>query len=132
MEACGVEDSVDEDCAVQTIAASVSNPAANSLSTPIRASRSVAIAIPLQHSRQVLACVRSRKLGNRFRRPCSYDIPAARPALRPQVDHPVGGLDHFEIMLDHQNRSSGINQTSKRRQQFTYIVKMQSRRGLVK
>ena len=34
---------------------------------------------------------------------------AARAAFRPQVDHPIRGFDHVQIVLDDQHRSPAFN-----------------------
>ena len=52
-------------------------------------------------------------------------------ALRPQIDHPVGALDHVQVVLDHDQRSAAVDQLLERRQQLRYIVEVQSRRRLV-
>ena len=38
------------------------------------------------------------------------DLAAAFAAFRAQVDHPVGGLDHVEIVLDHDQRTAAVDQ----------------------
>ena len=43
--------------------------------------------------------------GHHFRRAGGDDRPAARPALRAQVDHVVGGFDHVQVMLDDDDRT---------------------------
>src|ERR1700761_361049 len=46
-------------------------------------------------------CLRLRDL---LGRPLRDDLPTARAAFRTEVDHPVGGFDHVEIMLDDHDR----------------------------
>ena len=52
-------------------------------------------------------------------------------AFRPEVNDVVGSFDHVQIMFNDQQRSAGIDQSTKRGQQFVDIVKVQTGRGLV-
>ena len=66
--------------------------------------------------------------GDFLRRPRPHNSPAPASALRPQINHPIRRPNHFQIMLNQQNRSAIMNQPLKRIQQLPYIVKMQFRR----
>ena len=68
---------------------------------------------------------------NGFRRSNCNDLPAFVARLRPQVDHPVGTFDHFEIVLDHDQRIPALHQSLKQPHQDGDIVEMQSSRRLV-
>src|SRR6202008_2764970 len=48
-----------------------------------------------------------------------------------KVNDPIGGLDHFEIVLNHQNGAARIDQSTKGGEQFTDIVEVQSGGGLI-
>src|SRR5579863_2885784 len=69
-----------------------------------------------QHPRQKLASIRILQSGNVLRRPFTHNVSAALAAFRPQINYPIGGLDHFQIMLNDQNRSPCLNQTPERGQ----------------
>src|SRR5271165_521859 len=64
--------------------------------------------IPIQNPRQKSARMRLRVARYLLRRSCSDDFTAERAALRTQIDYPVRGLDHVEVMLDHQQGSSAF------------------------
>ena len=57
-----------------------------------------------QHSFQVLAGVALRGRGNGFGRARGDDLAASVAALGTQVDHPVRGFDHIQVVLDHHDR----------------------------
>ena len=59
------------------------------------------------------------------------DHPTALAALRPQVDQPVARADHVEVVLDHHQRMSGIEQLAQRTHQARDVVEVQAGRGLV-
>src|SRR5512142_1312073 len=48
--------------------------------------------------------------GDVLGRPRGDDRAATRSALGTEVDHPVGGLDHVEVVLDHDDRVAGLHQ----------------------
>src|SRR6266700_472557 len=62
----------------------------------------------LENPRQPLAGVRMKIGGNLFRRSFYDNVTTAFPALRSQIDHPVGALDHVEVVLNHNQRSPAI------------------------
>ena len=52
-------------------------------------------------------------------------------ALGTQVDDPIGGADHVEVVLDDEERVPGLDQPPEGAQQFGDIVEMQAGRRLV-
>ena len=58
-------------------------------------------------------------------------MPASGAALRPEIDHPVGGLYHVEVVLDDDDRVAVIAQSMEHAQQEVYVVKVQTGRRLV-
>ena len=56
---------------------------------------------------------------------------AALPALRPQVDDPVGGADDVEVVLDHQQRVPGGQELAEGTQQLCHVLEVQPRGRLV-
>jgi hypothetical protein len=46
-------------------------------------------------------------------------------ALRAQVDHPIGGADHVEIVLDDQQAAAVFDQPLEGRQQLGDVVEVQ-------
>ena len=59
------------------------------------------------------------------------DLASGVSAFWTQVDEPVAGADHVQVVLDHQQRMAGVEQLAQRAQQFGDVVEMQSGRGLV-
>ena len=55
----------------------------------------------LKQRRQILAREAALGLRGLLRRALCDDLAALDAALRPQVDHPVGGLDDVGVMVDH-------------------------------
>ena len=64
-------------------------------------------------------------------RPLGDDPPALCAAVRPQVDDPVGRLDHVEIVLDHDDRVPQCGEAVKHIEQLANVVEMQARGRLV-
>ena len=56
---------------------------------------------------------------------------AARAALRTEVDDPVGGLDHVEVVLDHDDRVAVVAQPVQHGEQQLDVVEVQAGRRLV-
>ena len=54
-----------------------------------------------------------------------------RAALRAQVDHVVGGLDHVQMVLDQQHRVPGVDQPVQRLEQALDVGQVQTRGRLV-
>ena len=53
-------------------------------------------------------------------------LPAGLAALGPQVDDPIGGAHHIEIVLDDEQRMAGVDQPPEGAQQLGDIVEMQA------
>jgi hypothetical protein len=62
---------------------------------------------------QKFARVRTPRLGDLFRRSDRDHISACVSGFRPQVDDPIGALDHFQIVLDHHDGVTAIDQPLK-------------------
>jgi len=93
--------------------------------------RTVAVP-PIQGARQKFTRMRLQVARHLFRRSSRHHMPARVSAFRPEINHPVRGLNHIQIVLDNQHRSSTVDQFAKSRQQLLNIVEMQARRRLVK
>ena len=63
--------------------------------------------------------------------PWAITPPAAVAALGPEVDDPVGGLDHVEVVLDHHHRVAVVAQAVQHLEQQVDVVEVQARGGLV-
>ena len=68
---------------------------------------------------------------NIFRGALEYDLSAGISAFRAEVDNPVGGFDHFQVVFDDQKGISGADKLVECGKKFANIVKMQSRRRFV-
>jgi hypothetical protein len=51
--------------------------------------------------------------GNLLRRSYSDHIAACVSCFRAKIDNPIGALDHFEIVLDHHDGMTAIDQPLK-------------------
>src|SRR5207302_1037013 len=60
------------------------------------------------------------------------DLAAFVSRFRSKIDNPVGGLNHFKIMLDHYDRVTGVDQPLKNFQQHRDVIEMQTRGRFVK
>src|SRR4029077_10060372 len=85
----------------------------------------------LEGLREIFAGVRVRITRNLFRSSRGHDRPALRAAFGAQIDHPIGGFDHVQIVFDDYQRGSAIQEFAKGRQELLNVVEMQSRGGLV-
>ena len=63
--------------------------------------------------------------------PVDHHLAAGVPALRPEVDHVVGRLDHVEVVLDQQHRVAGVHQPVQRLEQPLDVREVQAGRRLV-
>src|SRR6185436_12141965 len=54
----------------------------------------------------------------------SCAIAAGFTAFGSEVDDPVGGADHVEVVLDHHQRVSGVDQSPERVEQSRDVVEM--------
>jgi hypothetical protein len=59
------------------------------------------------------------------------DLPAGVAALRSEVDDPVAGADHVEVVLDHDERVAGVDQAPERAQELRDVVEVQAGGRLV-
>src|SRR5947209_10198453 len=88
-------------------------------------------ALVRQHAAQVLAGVRARVARDLFGRAGGDDLPALVAAFGTEVDHVVGGLDHVEVVLDHQHRVAHRHEPRQHVEQLVDVREVQARRGLV-
>ena len=79
----------------------------------------------LQHAREKFSRMRLRIARHLLGSSRCDHAAAAVAAFRPQIDHPVGGFDHVQIVLDDQHRSAAVEQFAKRGQQLLNIVEVQ-------
>ena len=66
-----------------------------------------------------------------FRRAGCDDLAAATTTFRPEVDDPVGSLDHIEVVLDDDDRVAVVAQTMQHFEQLFDVVEVQAGRRLV-
>ena len=66
-----------------------------------------------------------------FRRSDRDDLAAADAAFGAEIDHVVGGFDHIEIVLDHEQASAVVDQGAEGGEQLVDVVEMQAGRRLV-
>ena len=86
---------------------------------------------PPQQVAQILPGVALLHLGDVLGRALGDDAAAAVAALGPHVDHPVGGLDDLQVVLDHHHRVAGVGQLVQHLQQLGHVVEVQARGRLV-
>src|ERR1700754_2530346 len=65
-------------------------------------------------------------LCDRLRRSLRDDASAAVAALRAEIDDPVSGFDHIEIVFDDDNRVSVVAQSMQYREQHFDVMEVQS------
>ena len=63
--------------------------------------------------------------------PQATTVAAAFAGLGPHVDHPIGRLDHVQIVLDHDHRVAQVDQPVEHVQQPGEVVEVQAGRRLV-
>ena len=63
--------------------------------------------------------------------PVADDLAARVAAFRAEVDDPVGGADHVEVVLDHDQRMAGVDQPAEGLQQLRDVVEVQAGGGFV-
>ena len=61
-----------------------------------------------------------------LRRANANDFAAIVARFRSKIDNPVGGLNHFEIVLDHDERVSALNQALENLEQHRDVIEMES------
>jgi len=76
--------------------------------------------------------VRSGVLGDFLRRSLGNDLAAARAAFGAQVDNPVGGLDHVQIVFDDHDGVAMVPQPLQNVEQLLDVLEVQAGGWLVK
>ena len=76
--------------------------------------------------------MRGRVCGDAIRRARAQQFAAGVTAFGAEVDDPVGGTDHVEVVFDDNQRVAGGDQLAERAQQFAHIIEMQPRGRFVK
>ena len=69
--------------------------------------------------------------GNGLGRARRDDLASLVTTLRPEVDQPVGGLDHVEVVLDHEHGVAGRDEPLEHREELADVLEVQTRGGLV-
>lgn len=91
----------------------------------------VAFGAPAEQLLQVLPGVAFLRRRDVLRRAFRHHAPAAVAAVRAHVDHPVGRLDDFQVVLDDDHGIAGVGQLVQHLEQLRHVVEMQSRGRLV-
>src|SRR6266487_494043 len=81
---------------------------------------------PQQERPQKSSGITFCKIDNRLRRTCSDNLAAPLAPFRSKIDNPVGALDHFQIVLDHDDGISGVAQFHQHLEQLLNIGEMQT------
>ena len=84
-----------------------------------------------KHPAQKCPGVRVFGLGNLLGRTARNHFAALVSRFGAKIDNPIRALDHLEIMLNHDNGMTAIDQPLKQLQQHRDIVEMQSSRRLI-
>ncbi len=66
-----------------------------------------------------------------LRRADRYNLPALVAGVGAEINDPVGGLHHVEVVLDDQHRVAGIHKPLEDLEQHAHVVKVQPGRRLV-
>ena len=82
--------------------------------------------------RQILAGVGVGIARDLLGRSCGHNLAARRAAFRAQIDDPIRGFDHVEIVLDDHHRSAAIEELAEGSEQLLDVVEVQTCGGLVK
>ncbi|MCH7897621.1 MAG: hypothetical protein IH782_12160, partial [candidate division NC10 bacterium] len=69
--------------------------------------------------------------GDLFGSAAGHDESPLIPPFGSQVDDPIGGLDHLEVMLDHHHGVAGIREAMEDLEELPNVVEVQPRRRLV-
>ena len=80
---------------------------------------------------QIPACLARFAACHDFRRALDDDSAAGVAAAGAQVDDPVGGLDHVEVVLDDQHGVTHVHQAVQHRQQRLNVGEVQAGRRFV-
>ncbi len=102
---------------------------------PLRASRGACAARAscgrARAARQEAPGVRRRLGRDLLGRAGGDDQAALLAALGAEVDDPVGGLDHVEVVLDHDHGVAGVDEAVEHLEQPLHVGEVQAGRGLV-
>src|ERR1700690_49959 len=93
--------------------------------------RAVAIAA-VESSRQKCSGMRLRIASDLLGSSGSDDASTFIAALGAEIDHPIGGFHHIEVVLDDQHGSAAFDKFAKRREQLLNIIEVKPRCWLVK
>src|SRR6185503_2843972 len=66
-----------------------------------------------------------------FRSPNANNVPAGVATFCTEIDNMIRCFDHVEVVFDHQQRTTSIDQRTERSQQLVDVVKVQACRRLV-
>jgi hypothetical protein len=77
--------------------------------------------------RQIAACVAGFDLCHIFRRAGGHDLAPAIAAFGADVDDPVGGFDHIQVVFDHDHGIALFHEFVQHVQQLAHIFEMQPR-----
>src|SRR5438132_6256665 len=69
--------------------------------------------------------------GDLLRCALGHHTPPVRAGTGPEVDDPVGALDHVEMVLDHEHRVARVHQPVEHLAEGAHVVEVKARRGLV-
>src|SRR5690606_38105958 len=93
-------------------------------------SRCLRCGLPFQERPQEFPSMPGGGLSDGFRRAGSDDLSTAIAARGAEVDDPVGGLDHVEVVLNDDYGVASIAQAMQHAQQLLYVVEVHSGSGL--
>ena len=65
-------------------------------------------------------------LRNLLRRADTDNFSAVISCFRSQIDNPIGGLNHFEVVLDHDDRMTAVDEALENLQKHRDVVEMQT------
>ena len=87
------------------------------------------------HSRRILpqrlAGMRRRMQHHIFRRAIGHHLATCVATLRPQINQPIRCANHIQVVLNHHQRMTRIQQLAQRTHQLGDVIKVQSRGRLV-
>src|SRR5258706_8223 len=116
-------------CALQFVPSRVplSTPAAN----PLLRRGGARLLLLLQQLLQKMPGIGARDLRYILRRTRGNDFAAGFAAFRPEIDDPVGRLDDFEIVFDHEHGVAAFHELVQHFEQFPHVLEVQAGRRLV-
>jgi hypothetical protein len=89
-----------------------------------RRAASLAARPALQHLLEIVPGVALGRGGDLLGRADGHDLAAGVSAFGAEIDDPVGGLDHFEIVLDHHHGVALVDQLVQHLEQLGHVVEM--------